>query len=203
MLADDDVILNEGFEEILEYAKKHDFLFSICNSVDVINGELTKVSCYNQCPEIMDPLEAVDFFIYEKPMKIFPMIPYFGGILVNLELMREVSTPEERNIFCGTFHQYIGGLWRVLLQNKNDKRFKVGMLGNPIVAIGADSDKTWYPYLSSVMEKMEFYYDNLGLDSLKRKHISVITKCSGRFTHYLYKPVVSILNQIGKRGKNS
>lgn len=204
MLADDDILLEGRLKKIEQYIENNDFLFAICNSVDIINSRLQDDYCYDIHQKIFEPLEAVDFFIYDKPMKIFPMLPYIGGIIVDMEKMRDLFTIEEKNIFTGTYHQYIGCLWKTLLSNFEDHELKVGFIIDPVVAIGNDSDKTWYPYIQSVMDKMNYYYDNLGLDSMRRRHISIIVKCSGRFSHYLYKPICRLLKLCnGKRNRRN
>lgn len=199
LLADDDILLPGSFKVINEFVSNYDFLFAICNSGEVINDKLNKKPCYDiDSDMVMDTFDAMDFFIYEKPLKVFPMLQYFGGIIINLNSMRLLSKPNERDLFSGTYHQYIGGLWNALLENCLQRDLKVGLIKDVCVAIGCDSDKTWYPYIQAVIDKMNSFYDNLEIDELRRKHISFLVKYSGRYTHYFY-PLAKMIAKKQKR----
>ena len=104
------------------------------------------------------------------PSGMCPLLPFYGGNIVNVQYMNRHTTPMDRRTFEGTFHQYIGCLWNELL--KNEKLYAV-ITEKPLVAIGYDvKKKTWIDEFHSVfVSKVPSFYNKLCLDEATRKEI--------------------------------
>lgn len=195
-LADDDILLAGGLETIEEYLisrKADNLLFAISNSLVVKNGVIAPFPVYNNMREIYTVGDLKEYMFYDKPKNIFPLLPYFGGVVVNVQMMKALSTKIERSRFDGTFHQYIGCLWKVGLCNSD---VNAGFISEPIICVGCDSDKTWFEYKDDVLHKLLLVYKELDIDKLSFLSAKILIKFGiGRLSRF-YGVINGILKKI-------
>ncbi|MCQ2361457.1 MAG: glycosyltransferase, partial [Acidaminococcaceae bacterium] len=151
-LADDDVVFENAIVEIMTFINQRECLFAICNSYTMDGNEKKKKRLFNLHDEDVtkyDHLSFVRFFAFKRPISLLPLLPYYGGIIVNIAKMKQRSKKFSREIFSGTFHQYIGAILNVFFESNDMKCFIIGM---PFIGIGMDNDKTWFEYKEKVYE---------------------------------------------------
>lgn len=183
LVADDDIILPYGLEKMQSFCEKHDFLFAVCNSNNVQDGRINQNSLYHLRKYTYTPLEAIKFFVFSKPGDLLPLLPYFGGVLINLNYMKKYSSHELREVFSGTYHQYIGGLWNALLMSKEKH---MCMIPDDIIGVGFDDDKTWFAYKDDVMNSAKFFYQKLELPRHIREDLELYFRyCNTRMRHFI------------------
>lgn len=172
-IADDDLLLEGALEDIIDLCKE-DFLFALCNAYPYFfRGGIDCSQKIYDCDEKLclkadEMVSAMTGRVIGKGM--CPLLPFYGGIIVNVQYMNQYSTSGERNVFRGTFHQYIGALWNELLKNKN---LHAIVTEKPLVAIGYDVEKkTWLDELEDTFTvKVPMFYEKLLLDDKRRKEI--------------------------------
>lgn len=173
-LGDDDLLLPDALREIISLCK-NDFLFASCNAVrykkSAYGGHIERTKMY--CNDDTLYLKAKDMLralLYQiRPMDVLPLLPPYGGNIINIEYMNEHTTSSGREIFEGTYHQYIGCLWNELLQNENLYAVITGM---PLFAFGYDvEEKTWLNEKQNIIDlKIPNFYKRLCLgDEIKEE----------------------------------
>lgn len=171
-MADDDLLLPDALGEIINLCER-EFLFAICNAVPYREWGVEYKQKVYQCEDRMF-LKARDMLLammYQViPDGMCPLLPFYGGNIVNVQYMIRHTTSVERRIFEGTYHQYIGSLWNELF--KNEKLYAV-ITEDPLVAIGYDvKKKTWIDEFHSVfVSKVPSFYNKLYLDEKTRREI--------------------------------
>lgn len=121
------------------------------------------------CLKAKDMLLAMLSPIIPKE-ELFPLLPFYGGIIVNVEYMNEHTTSSGRGIFDGTLHQYIGCLWNELLRNEN---LCAVITETPLVALGYDvEEKTYIDEVTRTGIDPASFYNKLCLkDEIKKEII--------------------------------
>ena len=170
-IADDDLLLQGAIKEVMGLCNEN-FLFALCNAVYYTGGVKHTDKIYNCeqkiCLKYKKLLQAMIYQI--MPNGMCPLLPFYGGIIVNTQFMNERTTRVERQVFEGTFHQYIGCLWNALSRNEE----MCGLISEKIViAIGHDiKKKSWLSdYQDTFIIKVPSFYKKLELDEKTRKEI--------------------------------
>lgn len=189
LLADDDVLLDDTIKRIHENCENYEFLFAICNQRYYRNEILEESHLfYENGVVLLSKKDAFRKFTVYKPGPILPLIPYFGGIIVNLEKINDLISSSDRRKFEGTFHQYTGSLWLALLNSKEN----VALFTDVTIGQGFDDDKTWFDYKEEVFKNANRLYEILPISETVRRDISTLITYSGRRMGKIMIPILRI-----------
>lgn len=170
LLADDDLVLVGGVEHVISCTMR-DELFVIFNSYKIRNNRIKEEILYNEEHDLI--LSGKDFLktfleAREPFISLSPLLPFYGGILVNLRKIRGENLLD-RDIYTRykkTMHQYVGILIHMLLVNDN---VVMRLYRQPAIAIAHDSEKQWSK--SWLNDSLIRFYSSLPIDETCKKII--------------------------------
>ena len=97
LLADDDLLLDGTLNVLVQNCINYDFLFAICNQRFCRNGILDDAKLFDgNGVEQLTKVEAFRKFTVNQPGPILPLIPYFGGIVINMEKVNVLISDADR-----------------------------------------------------------------------------------------------------------
>lgn len=193
-LADDDMILPGCLKYLLSIIQKEDdVLFYILNSY-LIDNKTNKNAVYKINKEILylNTIQSIRHFVFDKPKALLPLLPYYGGIVINMKMIREKYS--RKDCYIGTFHYYIAILWDALLTLKDNK--KIAIISKPTIFIGMDNDKTWFSYSNEVYNNLNNVYKYLPFSTSMRKDIMLVNKLNNFAGGGIIKRVLLIAIKI-------
>ena len=168
MIADDDIFMPNKLGTVIEWCKRGEFIFGVCNGYWYMDDKIFGPQIYN-CSEplICTCYELLTKFIYDViPGKVVPLLPFYGGLCANIEYVRNIFDEKQRNIFAGTMHQYIGVLWNAMLYDNRN----VGWVSDDPIVIINTMGKTWNAEAEELIRnKIPKFYSLLAVpDTLKK-----------------------------------
>ena len=110
---------------------------------------------------IVNSNECLNIFLdLRNTPLILPMLPYYSGILINMNRIKGSRAFAERDIFLGTLHQYIGALWNVILADDGN----VKLISSPMIYVSFSDNKTWTDTLAELINVgLPQFYKSLSL----------------------------------------
>lgn len=190
LLGDDDFLLENSLQAILRFVQsKKNFLFAVCNSQYYKNGVVEKKRLfYFESDMEFRGSKGFKYFIFQKPRALLPLIPYFGGLIINREMISTLLTEQDRNKYQGTFHQYIGTIWDAYLKTEES----LWILGSVSIAQGLDDDKTWFEYREDVYKNVSGLYRQLPIADNIKTDILQIFKYEGKRIRKIVIPIIRL-----------
>ena len=139
-------------------------LFVIFNSYKVSNNRIKTDELYNEKHDlILSGNNYLTTFLENKEpfMSLSPLLPFYGGILINLSKIRIENLLDGDIItrYQNTMHQYIGTLIHMLLANDG---LVMRIYQQPTIAIAHDSEKQWNKSLLN--DSLVRFYSSLPID---------------------------------------
>ena len=136
-LADDDALMRDSLRQIIDGCA-NDYTFAIINSLpappqlfpyrgvrNILRCGIYKIKSLlgkiTPIYKIKDELISGDkcskiFSSKEFTPNILPLLPFYSGLLVNVEKVKNSLSYSDRYVFQGTLHQYIGTLWNATFE---------------------------------------------------------------------------------------
>lgn len=140
-MADDDRILSGTLGNIIKFCETNNFLAAFANC---ICNDNMKHPLYDIKTDIFSTSNHsfMEKFVGQiLPHQCLPLLPYYSGILINVEEIQKLQPADQRNRFAGTLHQYVGTIWNAILSEESNLPSVI--LAKPAVLIAMGTQKSW------------------------------------------------------------